>query len=227
MQQMDREIKLAPSILAADFMKLAEQIGECEKNGAKYLHYDVMDGLFVPSLSFGLPVLSSIRKGTKLFIDCHLMIEEPLRYIDEFTEAGADSITVHFEACHEHGCMEVLKKIKANGIGCGLSIKPNTPLVHILPYFNIVDMILLMSVEPGFGGQKFIPSTFEKLRQLEELRIEGGFNFDIEVDGGITLDNVAEVVDAGANVIVSGSSVFKGDIADNVTKFVEIFRQRS
>ncbi|MCR5322823.1 MAG: ribulose-phosphate 3-epimerase [Lachnospiraceae bacterium] len=224
---MDREIKLAPSILAADFMKLSEQIGECGKNGAKYLHYDVMDGLFVPSLSFGLPVLSSIRKGTELFIDCHLMIVEPYRYIDEFAKAGADSITVHFEACAEHGCMEVLKKIKACGIGCGLSVKPETPLVHILPYFNIVDMILLMSVEPGFGGQKFIPSTFEKLRQLEELRREGGFSFDIEVDGGITLENVADVIDAGANVIVSGSSVFKGDISDNVKSFIKIFDNKS
>lgn len=222
---MNREIKLAPSILAADFMKLSEQIGECEKNGAKYLHYDVMDGLFVPSLSFGLPVLSSIRKGTKLFIDCHLMIVDPLRYIDEFVNAGADSITVHFEACNEHGCMETLKKIKASGIGCGLSIKPDTPLVHILPYFNIVDMILLMSVEPGFGGQKFIPSTFDKLRQLEELRREGGFDFDIEVDGGITLENVEDVIKAGANVIVSGSSVFKGNIAENTSNFIKIFKK--
>lgn len=222
---MNREIKLAPSILAADFMKLSEQIGECEKNGAKYLHYDVMDGLFVPSLSFGLPVLSSIRKGTKLFIDCHLMIVDPLRYIDEFVNAGADSITVHFEACNEHGCMETLTKIKASGIGCGLSIKPNTPLVHILPYFNIVDMILLMSVEPGFGGQKFIPSTFDKLRQLEELRREGGFDFDIEVDGGITLENVEDVIKAGANVIVSGSSVFKGNIAENTSNFIKIFKK--
>ncbi|MBO4415937.1 MAG: ribulose-phosphate 3-epimerase [Lachnospiraceae bacterium] len=220
---MGREIKLAPSILAADFMKLSEQITECERSGAKYLHYDVMDGLFVPSLSFGLPVLSSIRKGTGLFIDCHLMIVEPYRYVDQFIKAGADSVTVHFEACSEHGCMEVLQKIKDNGAKCGLSVKPGTPLVHILPYLGLVDMILLMSVEPGFGGQPFIDSTFDKLRQLESLRTEGGFDFDIEVDGGITLNNVKDVLDAGANVIVSGSSVFKGSISENVNSFLKIF----
>ena len=220
---MEREIKLAPSILAADFMKLAEQIDDCYRNGAKYLHYDVMDGLFVPSLSFGLPVLASIRKGTEIFLDCHLMIVEPARYIDEFVKAGADSITVHFEACKETGCMDVLKSIKDKGIRCGLSIKPATPIVHILPYLGTVDMVLLMSVEPGFGGQPFIPSTFDKLRELKALREEGGFDFDIEVDGGITLDNVSDVIDAGANVIVSGSSVFRGDIARNVKSFLDIF----
>ncbi len=220
---MDREIKLAPSILAADFMKLEEQIGECEKNGAQYLHYDVMDGMFVPSLSFGLPVLSSIRKGTKMFIDCHLMIVEPNRYVDEFIQAGADSVTIHYEACREKGCMDVLKRIKDRGAGCGISVKPATPLVHILPYLGIVDMVLLMSVEPGFGGQPFIESTYEKLDQLRSLRKEGGFDFDIEVDGGITLGNVKSVIDAGANVIVSGSSVFKGNVGENVKSFFGIF----
>ncbi|MCR5329818.1 MAG: ribulose-phosphate 3-epimerase [Lachnospiraceae bacterium] len=220
---MDREIKLAPSILAADFMKLAEQIGECERNGAKYLHYDVMDGLFVPSLSFGLPVLSGIRKGTGLFIDCHLMIVEPARYVDQFIDAGADSVTIHLESCKETGCMETLQKIREKGAKCGISIKPATPVVHILPYLGMVDMVLLMSVEPGFGGQPFIGSTFEKLKQLESLRREGNFDFDIEVDGGITLENVPEVIDAGANVIVSGSSVFKGNIADNIRGFLSVF----
>ena len=224
---MDREIKLAPSILAADFMKLSAQIQECHASGAKYLHYDVMDGLFVPSLSFGLPVLQSIRKGTDIFIDCHLMIVEPARYIDEFAAAGADSITIHYEACRETGCMDVLRKIREKGIGCGLSIKPATPVVHILPYLPVVDMILLMSVEPGFGGQPFIPSTFDKLRELRDLRTEGGFDFDIEVDGGITIDNVSDVIDAGANIIVSGSSVFKGNIEKNVRDFVEIFKSKS
>ncbi|MBR4724971.1 MAG: ribulose-phosphate 3-epimerase [Lachnospiraceae bacterium] len=221
---MNREIKLAPSILAADFMKLSEQIGECEKNGAAYLHYDVMDGLFVPSLSFGLPVIASIRKGTGIFIDCHLMIVEPYRYIEEFVKAGADSVTIHYEACKEHGCTESLKKIKECGARRGISIRPGTPIVHILPYLGMVDMVLLMSVEPGFGGQPFIPSTYDKLRELTALREEGGFDFDIEVDGGITLDNVSDVIDAGANVIVSGSSVFKGDIAGNVSRFIEIFK---
>ncbi|MBP5330848.1 MAG: ribulose-phosphate 3-epimerase [Lachnospiraceae bacterium] len=220
---MDRKIKLAPSILAADFMKLSRQIGECAENGAEYLHYDVMDGLFVPSLSFGLPVLSSIRKGTDIFIDAHLMIVEPARYVDQFVKAGADSVTIHYEACRETGCMETLQKIKASGARCGISVKPATPLVHILPYLGIVDMVLLMSVEPGFGGQPFIDSTFDKLRQLRNLREEGNFDFDIEVDGGITLENVKDVIEAGANVIVSGSSVFKGDIAANVKEFLRIF----
>ena len=221
---MSGEIKLAPSILAADFMKLSEQITECERSGAGYLHYDVMDGLFVPSLSFGLPVLSSIRKGTGMFIDCHLMIVEPSRYVDEFIKAGADSVTIHYEACREHGCMETLQRIKDRGAGCGLSVKPATPLVHILPYLGMVDMVLLMSVEPGFGGQPFIESTYEKLRQLKALREEGSFDFDIEVDGGITAGNVADVIRAGANVLVSGSSVFNGNIGDNIRGFLEIFK---
>ncbi len=220
---MERRIKLAPSILAADFMKLGEQIRIVSDNGAEYLHYDVMDGMFVPSMSFGLPVLQSIRLGTDIFIDCHLMIVEPDRYINEFAKAGADSITVHFEACREVGLTDVIKHIRDTGKRCGISINPETELVHILPYFSMVDMILLMSVKPGFGGQKFIEDTYNKLRELKSLRKEGGFDFDIEVDGGITLDNAASVIEAGANVIVSGSSVFHGNIEKNVKSFIEIF----
>ena len=222
---MDRRIKLAPSILAADFMKLGEQIRTAKDNGAEYLHYDVMDGLFVPSMSFGLPVLQSVRKGTDIFIDCHLMIVEPDRYIDEFAAAGADSITVHFEACREKGLTDVLNHIRKTGKKRGISINPETPIVHILPYLGMTDMVLVMSVKPGFGGQKFIEGTFDKLNELKELRAEGGFDFDIEVDGGITLDNAADVIKAGANVIVSGSSVFHGDIAENVKGFLKIFEE--
>ncbi|MCR5684648.1 MAG: ribulose-phosphate 3-epimerase [Lachnospiraceae bacterium] len=220
---MKRSIKLAPSILAADFMNLGTQIREVKENGAQYLHYDVMDGMFVPSMSFGLPVLASVRAGTDIFIDCHLMIVEPDRYIDEFAKAGADSITVHFEACNEVGLTDVIRHIRKTGKRCGISINPETPLVHILPYLGMADMILIMSVKPGFGGQQFIESTYSKLRELASLRDEGGFDFDIEVDGGITLDNAGQVIEAGANVIVSGSSVFHGDIERNVKEFMKRF----
>ena len=155
------------------------------------------------------------------------MIEEPIRYLKEFAESGADLITIHYEACKEHGCTESLKKIKECGARRGISIRPGTPIVHILPYLGMVDMVLLMSVEPGFGGQPFIPSTYDKLRELTALREEGGFDFDIEVDGGITLDNVSDAIDAGANVIVSGSSVFKGDIELNVRSFESILHAKN
>lgn len=214
--------KLAPSILAADFAKLGENIAVAHEAGADMIHYDVMDGLFVPSISFGIPVLKSITKSTDAFMDCHLMIVEPDRYVEDFVSAGADSITIHVEACRETDTMTTLKHIRDLGVKCGISLNPKTPVVYLLPYLGMVDMVLIMSVEPGFGGQKFIPESLAKIREVAALRKEGGFDYDIQVDGGVTDENLQDILDAGANVIVSGSSIFKGNIAGNVTNFKEI-----
>nr|WP_288555661.1 ribulose-phosphate 3-epimerase [uncultured Mediterraneibacter sp.] len=211
---------LAPSILAADFKELGQAIKTIEENGAEYLHYDVMDGIFVPSISFGMPVLASICSCTKQVMDVHLMITEPIRYIKEFKEAGADLITIHLEACEDVAA--TIKAIREAGLKVGLSIKPATEAEAIRPYLDQIDMILVMSVEPGFGGQKFIPESLEKIRALRAMVEEAGVNVDIEVDGGIYQANVKEVLDAGANIIVSGSGVFKGDIAKNTREFMEI-----
>ncbi len=211
---------LAPSILAADFKELGQAIKTIEENGAEYLHYDVMDGIFVPSISFGMPVLASIRSCTNQVMDVHLMITEPIRYIKEFKEAGADLITIHLEACEDVAA--TIKAIREAGLKVGLSIKPATEAEAIRPYLDQIDMILVMSVEPGFGGQKFIPKSLDKIRALRAMVEEAGVDVDIEVDGGIYQANVKEVLDAGANIIVSGSGVFKGDIAKNTREFMEI-----
>ena len=212
--------KLAPSILAADFFKLGEQIKEVEKAGAQYPHIDVMDGSFVPSISFGLPLISSIRKQTGLIFDVHLMVTEPERFVDQFADAGADIITVHYEACTHLN--RTLKHIRERGIKAGVALNPATVSDNLKYLYDYIDMILVMSVNPGFGGQQFIPETLEKLRDVSEQVKKSGKNIDIEVDGGVTLENVSEIIKAGANVIVSGSSVFKGDIAGNVTEFLKI-----
>ncbi len=208
------EVILSPSILSADFAVLGEQIQEADEAGAQYIHIDVMDGLFVPSISFGMPVIKSIRKLTQKVFDVHLMIERPERYIKEFVESGADIITFHLEACD---CIqETIAQIHSFGVKAGLSIKPGTPVEALRPYLEDLDMILIMSVEPGFGGQKYIDSSTEKIRLTRQLIAESGRNIDLQVDGGIKLDNVQMVIDAGANIIVAGSSIFKGNITENI-----------
>lgn len=213
--------KLAPSILAADFNRLGEQIKAVEAAGADYLHVDVMDGLFVPSISFGMPVIRSIRKETEIPFDVHLMIQDPVRYVKEFAAAGAQILTVHAEACSD--LKSTVAEIKKNGMRAGVSINPATPVRVVESILPEADLVLVMSVNPGFGGQKFIQTSLGKLTELRNMRDRLGVHAEIEVDGGITLENVSEIIRAGAEVIVSGSSVFQGDIKKNVTAFKEVF----
>ncbi len=211
---------LSPSILSADYTILGEQIKKMDEAGAQYVHIDVMDGQFVPSISIGLPVIKTIRKCTDRIFDVHLMIEEPIRYIDEFADAGADIITVHAESCKHLD--RTIDAIKEKGIIAGVALNPATPLSAIEYVLPKVDMVLVMTVNPGFGGQKLIPYTVDKVRDLKKLIQSTGNKVDIEVDGGINLDNVREVMEAGANIIVAGSAVFNGDIENNVKSFLDI-----
>lgn len=214
---------LSPSLLAADFKKLEQEIKKTEENGAEYLHFDVMDGIFVPSISFGMPVLKSIRSCTEQLMDVHLMITEPIRYLKEFKEAGADLVTVHLEACED--VEKTLDAIHECGMKAGLSIKPGTPAEALEPYLEKLELVLIMSVEPGFGGQKFIPESLDKISAVRKILDAAGSNADLEVDGGIYQNNVEEVLEAGANVIVSGSGVFRGDAAQNTREFMEILQR--
>ena len=214
--------KLAPSILAADFSRLGEQIKAVERAGADYLHIDVMDGMFVPSISFGLPVIETIRKTSGLIFDVHLMIEEPGRYVKQFAVAGADILNVHVEACTH--LQRTISEIKELGLKAGVTLNPGTPLTTLEYVLNDVDLVLIMSVNPGFGGQKFIPFTLQKLNDLREMRLRKNATAEIEVDGGVTLSNAKEIMEAGAEVLVSGSSVFGGDIEANVKAFRELMK---
>lgn len=212
---------LSPSILSADFCKLGEQIKEVELAGAKYLHIDVMDGIFVPSISYGMPVIRSIRKCSDIFFDVHLMIDRPERYVKEFAESGADLINFHLEATSD--VKGTIATIRSLGKKVGITIKPGTPAQTVEPYLELVDMVLVMTVEPGFGGQKLIPECLDKVRKIRKVIADRGLNVDIEVDGGINDENVESALEAGANVIVAGSAVFKNDIAENVRIFLRKF----
>ena len=213
-------IYIAPSLLAADFANLESSVRRVTDAGANYLHLDVMDGMFVPSISFGMPVIRSIRGCTDRIFDVHLMIEEPGRYIDEFAEAGADLITVHAESCRHLD--RTIEKIKEKGLLAGVALNPATPVSAISCVLEKVDMVLIMTVNPGFGGQKLIPYTVEKVRELRKIVDEQGLKTDIEVDGGVNLSNVGELMDAGANIIVAGSAVFSGDVTENTIRFLNI-----
>lgn len=211
---------LAPSILAADCTRLGEQIAQVKEGGAQYLHIDVMDGVFVPSLSFGICIVESLRKIKDIVFDVHLMITEPIRYIEAFAKGGADIITVHLEACED--VEATLLKIRECGCKVGLSIKPGTPVTEVMPFLGLIDMVLVMSVEPGFGGQKYIEASTERIRQMRNMITESGKDIALEVDGGVNLSNVEMVMDAGADVLVAGSAVFEGDVLENTKKFMEI-----
>lgn len=216
-------IRLAPSILGADFKNLGAQVCQAAEAGAQYIHLDVMDGAFVPSISFGMPVIESLRGATDRVFDVHMMVEEPGRYAEAMRRAGADIICVHQEACTHLD--RTISQIKETGAKAAVALNPATPVDTLSCVLDQLDMVLIMSVNPGFGGQKFIPYTLEKIKDLRRECARRGLSTDIEVDGGVTLDNVRTVIEAGANVIVAGSAVFRGNCAENVRAFLKVFRE--
>ncbi len=219
-------IELAPSILSADFAHLADQVESATAGGAHVIHVDVMDGHFVPNMTIGPVVVKSLRKATRLPLDCHLMIENPDQYIGDFAEAGANWISVHQEACRHLN--RTLNLIKSHGCRAGVVINPATPVETLSEVLDIVDYVLVMSVNPGFGAQKFIPETLHKVRKLADLRAHRGYAYRIEIDGGVALDTVTEIVRAGAEILVAGNAVFgKGDPRQNAASLLEAARSAS
>ncbi|MCC8126643.1 MAG: ribulose-phosphate 3-epimerase [Clostridiales bacterium] len=218
-----KRLILAPSILSADFRKLGSEVETVAAAGADWIHIDVMDGMFVPSISYGMPVIKSIRPCTDKCFDVHMMVEEPGRYVRDMKEAGADLICVHQEACTHLD--RTVNQIKELGMKAAVALNPATPVSTLEYLLTELDMVLIMSVNPGFGGQKFIPYALDKIRDLREMTKRKGLNMDIEVDGGVGSGNVRQILDAGANIIVAGSAVFRGDAAANCREFTHIFKE--
>jgi ribulose-phosphate 3-epimerase len=215
MEKFMKTIKIAPSILSADFSKMGEEVRSIEASGADMVHCDVMDGVFVNNITFGIKMVEDLRKCTSLPLDCHLMIVHPEKYVERFAKAGADIITVHFEACQDN-LKEVLQLIKSTGVKCGAVINPDTPVEKIEHIIPLCDMVLVMSVFPGFSGQKFIPEALEKLRQVRAIIDRSGKDIDLQIDGGVNAENVEEIKAAGANVIVAGNAIFKAENRERI-----------
>lgn len=212
---------ISPSILAADMLRLGEEIKKIENSGAKYVHIDVMDGVFVPNISYGMPIVSAVRRATNLILDVHLMITAPERYIDKFIECGADIVTFHVEATTHESILDAIEKIHNLGKRVGLSIKPNTDVSAIIPYINLIDMVLVMTVEPGFGGQSFIADTMKKVSEIREIINKNNLSLDIEVDGGINAETLLTAQNSGANIFVLGTAFFKSDAPSVFTSLLK------
>ncbi len=218
---MKGKVKLAPSILSADFVRLGEQVAEATRAGADYIHIDVMDGHFVPNISIGIPIVASLRPRTNLPLDVHLMIQHPEQYVSQFADSGADIITVHVEACSS--LHRLIHSIKELNVKAGIALNPATPLTYVEEILPYVDLILIMSVEPGYGGQSFIPSSLDKISRLRKMLDNKKLNIELEVDGGITIDNAPGIVKAGANVLAIGSSIFNAK--EGISQTMQIFRK--